>query len=192
MIEHSKRCCICKEVLSITCFSQNISKKDGRQCACKVCQKAYRQKNLDHRKQKDREYYQRNQRKIIERAVKYNRDNRVSHLLATIKYRSKAKGIPFSLTREDIVIPEYCPILGIKLNFASGKVRPDSPSVDQIVPGKGYTRDNIWVISHRANMIKNDATPGELIQIAEVLMKMFPHLANAPTEIQNKPSQETI
>lgn len=179
MIESSKRCCICKEVLSIKCFSQNRSKEDGLQDACRVCQRDYRQKNLEHRRQKDREYYQRNRSKIIERTVKYQQDNRVVHLLAQIKYRSKSKGIPFDLTKEDIVIPEYCPILGIKLNFASGKVRPDSPSIDQIVPGGGYTKDNIWVISQRANVIKNDATPSELIQIAEVLMKMFPHLTNA-------------
>jgi hypothetical protein len=42
-------------------------------------------------------------------------------------------------------------------------------SIDRIDPSKGYTPDNVWLISQRANRIKNDATPEELKLIAEAV-----------------------
>jgi hypothetical protein len=179
MIQNLKQCCNCAEVLSITCFYKNVSKKDGRQSVCKVCQRESYHKNLEKRKQQSREYYHRNKSSIVKRNRQYYQDNKIVSILSSLKYRAKARGLPFNLTKDDIVIPEFCPLLGIKLKIASGKAQPDSPSVDQIVPGLGYTKDNIWVISHRANVIKNDASPGELVHIGKVLVEMFPHLANA-------------
>ena len=35
-------------------------------------------------------------------------------------------------------------------------------SLDRIDSSKGYVKDNIWVISHKANSIKNNATLTEL------------------------------
>jgi hypothetical protein len=43
-----------------------------------------------------------------------------------------------------------------------GKVLPNSPSIDRIDPARGYIKENIWVISHRANQIKSDASHEEL------------------------------
>jgi hypothetical protein len=37
-----------------------------------------------------------------------------------------------------------------------------SPSIDRVDSSKGYTKDNIQVISHRANNLKNNATLEEL------------------------------
>jgi hypothetical protein len=37
----------------------------------------------------------------------------------------------------------------------------------------GYTPDNIWVISHRANQIKNDATLEELEKITYNFKKLL-------------------
>ena len=38
----------------------------------------------------------------------------------------------------------------------------DRPSLDRIDGAKGYVKGNVRVISHRANMLKNDATIEEL------------------------------
>ena len=70
---------------------------------------------------------------------------------------------------EDIVIPETCPLLGIPLVSTNNKRDPRNPSLDQIDPGKGYTPDNIWVVSSRANWIKSDATLQELKTLVENL-----------------------
>ena len=77
---------------------------------------------------------------------------------------------------ENLEIPDYCPVFGIELNYdgCSGETgfhgrKENSPSLDQIYPGKGYTLDNLQIISWRANRIKNDATPEELLQLAEYM-----------------------
>jgi hypothetical protein len=87
------------------------------------------------------------------------------------KARAKKKGLPFNLKfPEDIFIPSYCPIFGIKLEKGlQGSPEDNSPSLDRIVPELGYVRGNVAVISNRANRIKMDATYNELFKIAEWL-----------------------
>jgi hypothetical protein len=83
--------------------------------------------------------------------------------------RAFKKGLEFSIKVEDISIPEICPLLNKKLILGD---REYTPSLDRIDSKKGYTPDNIWVISHRANQIKNDATFEELKLITENLKKL--------------------
>jgi hypothetical protein len=88
--------------------------------------------------------------------------------------RARTKGIEFTLKPEDIVVPEVCPILGIRLLKESqtrgGK--PDSPSIDRINNSKGYTKDNIWVISLKANRCKLDLTLEQLERMVIVLKEV--------------------
>ena len=86
------------------------------------------------------------------------------------KHRAKKKGIKFEIEMEDIIIPTTCPLLGIPIRLDTGDKRsPNNPSLDQIRPGKGYTLDNIQVISSRANWLKSDATLQELKTLVENL-----------------------
>lgn len=85
------------------------------------------------------------------------------------KSRAKKKGIPFSISVEDIKIPEICPILKIPLQHATVIHKQGSPTVDRIVTRLGYIPGNVWVISHRANQLKNDATQKELRMILEAV-----------------------
>lgn len=81
------------------------------------------------------------------------------------KSRALAKGLEHTITIEDIQIPDKCPLLGIELkdNTGNGKGNcKDSPSLDRLDSSKGYTPDNVWVISNRANEIKSNATIEEL------------------------------
>ena len=90
---------------------------------------------------------------------------RLGMLINNSRIRAKAKGIPFSLTKEDIVIPEVCPILGIPFSYPPAGHRGPwdySPSLDRIEPSLGYVSGNINVISFRANRLRNDATLAEL------------------------------
>lgn len=86
------------------------------------------------------------------------------------KKRATTADVEFKLDFRDIVVPEYCPLLGIKLvpNTVKGPL-PSSPTLDRLDPTKGYTPDNIWVISARANRIKNDATIDELERVVKNL-----------------------
>ena len=81
-----------------------------------------------------------------------------------MKVNAEARGIPFDISPDDIVVPELCPVFQVPMTY--GK-RPYSPSVDRIDNTKGYTKDNIAVISFRANCIKNDATIEEMQKVLD-------------------------
>lgn len=86
---------------------------------------------------------------------------------------AKRRGEECELTIDDIVIPEYCPVLGIKLEpGGQGSEQNNSPSIDRIDSTKGYTKDNTWVISARANRLKNDATLDEIEMIYEAMKSL--------------------
>jgi hypothetical protein len=89
-------------------------------------------------------------------------------MLPLVKRRAKKIGVEFDLTVDDIIIPEYCPILGVPLERSVGNTaNPNSPSVDRIDSTRGYVKGNIAVISYRANVIKNDGTPTEHRLVAD-------------------------
>jgi len=114
----------------------------------------------------------------IERAVETNKKrfdpNAISKtteykMLARAKSRAKKNNLPFNLELDDIVIPEKCPLLGIKIESTEVRNSPNNPSLDRIIPEKGYIKGNVWVISNRANTLKNDATLQELELLVENL-----------------------
>ena len=129
----------------------------------------YRELNREKIKLSIKRRYDKNPTLRREQARLYRElhPNRILHSAA--KMRARRKGLCFSLTWEDCNIPTYCPILGIKLEGHLGRLSDDSPSLDRIIPEKGYIKDNVWVISNRANRIKNDATLEELKQIVAAL-----------------------
>ncbi len=94
--------------------------------------------------------------------------NPIRYKLSKIKHKCKIKGIEFNLKPEDITIPNICPLLGIRLikytdeGSENGSKEPGLWSVDRLDSKAGYTKENTWVISKRANTIKNDATLEEL------------------------------
>lgn len=91
------------------------------------------------------------------------------YLWGRAQQRAAAKGIAFSITPDDIVIPERCPILGSRLVVHRKVFRDytvggedDSMSLDRIVPSLGYVPGNVAVISWRANRLKGAASLAEL------------------------------
>jgi hypothetical protein len=105
-----------------------------------------------------------------DRRQKYKNDDkfRLGKLLESARVRAKRKNIVCDLTLNDLceIFPKdrVCPVLGINLYWGnSGKGnRNNSPSLDKIDPNGGYTKDNVCIISWRANMLKSDATFEEI------------------------------
>lgn len=92
--------------------------------------------------------------------------------------RARKSGVEFNLEKEDIIIPEKCPILGIPLISHKGSPggKKASPSLDRKDPSKGYTKDNIWVISHLANQMKSHSTMEEMINFSKWVLKNYDFL----------------
>ena len=87
------------------------------------------------------------------------------YILRSCRNRAVKAGMSFDIEEKDVVIPEYCPVLGIKLESGVGKGKwflDASPSIDRIDPTKGYTKGNVQVISWRANALKRDGTIAEM------------------------------
>jgi len=91
------------------------------------------------------------------------------------KQRCKKSGLECTITSDDISIPDICPILGISINMNSGGsgAYKNSPSLDRIDNSKGYTRDNIHVISQLANSMKGAASSEELLRFADWIYSTY-------------------
>lgn len=179
-------CVVCKETLPAD------SRSDRKYCS-KKCSNALWYKHIPLERRK--EYSRRARRKMgrvswaeylikrkwIERKYQgagndqsvFSKEQR--QRLKDIRYRATREGLPFNLDIEDITPPELCPIFGIPLLHRKGKrgAGDNSPSVDRIIPEKGYVKGNVVVISNRANRIKQDATIEELEKLAAFYRKLI-------------------
>jgi hypothetical protein len=90
------------------------------------------------------------------------------------KSNAKDRRYEFNLEISDIIIPEVCPYLGIKiLTDVNSRTTPNYYSIDRINSSKGYVKGNVQVISLLANTMKNNATTQELITFAQNILKMY-------------------
>jgi hypothetical protein len=128
--------------------------------------KVYYEANKEKCREIAKVYYEANREKYREAKKAYREANREKRreagLLTGAKQRAKAKGLEFNIDKEDVIIPEVCPVLGLRLVQGSGGHHAGSPSLDRIDPSKGYIKGNVRVISYRANLLKSDATLEEL------------------------------
>lgn len=92
--------------------------------------------------------------------------NPEARMIQDARKRAMRLGVPFTLKKEDIVIPAQCPVLGIELVQQFGQASDASPSLDRIVAEKGYTKENTIVISMRANRIRNDGSHWEHLRVS--------------------------
>ena len=125
-------------------------------------QRLYREKNLEADRERSRTHY-----------AKLRTSDPVALLLKGAKDRSRVQGVPCLITREHIVIPDVCPILGIPivLNVLGndGGKRDNSPSLDKVHPELGYVPGNVRVISNKANRLKADNTVETLTAIIKYI-----------------------
>jgi len=118
---------------------------------------------------RNRESRRNNQRKYEATVKELMRTDKVWHskeLVASARHRAKKYDVPFSITYRDVVIPDNCPVLGIKLERNKTKMSRNSATLDRIIPALGYVPGNVIVVSNKANNIKNDATPEEIMKVA--------------------------
>ena len=144
-------CKVCKKQKPRSCFSYNNKldgPKSGYRETCKECSAKRAEKERERRKN-DWKY------------------KPTLAMLNNSKQRAKSSGLEHTLSVDDINIPDYCPVLGIKLDVGDRKKHGSAPSIDRIDNSKGYIKENIMIISNRANMLKNNATIDELIMIGK-------------------------
>jgi hypothetical protein len=132
---------------------------------CKVCAKNY-QNEYNLRKRGETSSYEPEKLVVTEDGPIDSRPNPHKSMWHGAKSRAKAKGLPFNITSQDIIIPTLCPVLKIPLIQGEGTITDASPTLDKRVPHLGYVVGNVTVISSLANRIKTNANS---MQIAAVL-----------------------
>ena len=154
----TKICSKCGLEKNMEDFHRDAHGKQGRKSRCKSCIALYmlNRKNVPGVKES-----------LYQNGRKYDRNNPEARMANSARERAKASGIPCEITKQDIVIPEMCPILGIYLERGNRKAHDSAPSLDRIIPEVGYVLGNTNVISYRANRIKNDGTAREHLRIAD-------------------------
>lgn len=139
----------------------------------------------ERRRLQQRASYERNKHKYADkarnRATKWYADNKhrpevaeryrtssrnrnpVEAMFLGARNRADKKNIPFDITRDDIVVPDVCPVFGTPFE----KGTQWAPSLDRVRPELGYVKGNVAVISRYANTIKNVGTSEQHRRIAE-------------------------
>ncbi len=71
------------------------------------------------------------------------------------RQRARDQNIPFEITREDILVPEQCPICNVFMSHApNGGGNSISYTLDKVKPHLGYVKGNISVICKLCNSTK--------------------------------------
>jgi hypothetical protein len=100
-------------------------------------------------------------------------------MISNARGRAKRKGLPFDLDYPylDSIWPKnnICPVFGFEMKVSYGKQGADfnSPSLDRIIPSKGYVKGNVIIISDRANRIKSDVEPKDMYQVADFFYELI-------------------
>lgn len=112
----------------------------------------------------------RSERSIHRMKAWYATRSHKDKMIGWAKYRHKYGSYDgtFDLAESDLDWPEFCPALGIKLRYEAQRSRSadDAPTIDRIDSSLGYVRGNVQILSRKANRIKNDGSPEEVMRVA--------------------------
>lgn len=131
--------------------SKNLRSGTSQSCGCLRLEKL-REKLTTHGLSRTLEYRR-----------YYNLKNWDRYLLTKAKASTKRLGLPpCDLDRSDVQVPSHCPVLGIPLAPSQRGRTDNTPTLDRIIPERGYTKGNVVVVSWRANRLKLDASLAEI------------------------------
>ena len=167
-----KKCSRCGIEKPIEEFTYSKTEKRYKS-KCKECRHESYLEQKEKTKERARKYYEDNKNKVLEKSRERRRNNLANEMLKSAKVRAKKKGLEFNIDETDITIPEYCPVLGIRLEIGNGRVQKNSPTLDRIDSNKGYIKGNVIVVSQRANTIKTNATIEEIFKVYEFYKKLI-------------------
>ena len=134
--------------------------------------KRYRERNPEKAKQASKNWHDKNVSRVYEKRAENRKKNHLLWLYREAKARARKRNVEFDIQYEDIPERgEKCPLLGVPFDEPTGNATPYRASLDRVDPKKGYVKGNVWWVSYRANLIKNDGTAEEHMMIAIAMME---------------------
>lgn len=153
----ARECLNCGKIFYVK--SKKVTTSGRKRLFCDECVKTltnYQKKKI--KMEKDPEYHEKV--KADKRAS--HKRNIVHNMWKRAHDRALKYNLEFNIEESDIIIPEICPLLNIPIICGDKDDYENSPSLDRIDNHKGYVKNNVWVISKKANSMKNSASHSEL------------------------------
>ena len=148
-----KLCKTCNKTLHKSYFNRSNQTKDNLSYACKECLETGKRQYLEN----------------IKSTESRRKKRTLAKILSAAKIRAKKRGFDFDLDQQWIIdnLPTKCPVLNTEITFLNNiGTHGNSPSIDRIDNNKGYTKNNVHIISWRANHLKSDGNPDELYKLS--------------------------
>ncbi len=140
----------------IPCIRGHISKRKTSNGICIKC-------SIDIYRTRQREDYS-------------NSENTLYTQFKTRRQAALREGIPFTIEFDDLELPEFCPVFGVKLEYSGSKQEngkqtrnPNKASIDKLIPELGYIPGNVFVVSWRANNLKSNMSIDQLEMILKYM-----------------------
>jgi len=135
--------------------------------------KQWREDNVEKVKDYRMQYHQEHKEEYRERYEL----NIMKRKLNSAKDRAVKNNLSFNITEQDIKdvwpIDNKCPALDIEFIIGGHDTKNyNSPSLDRIIPSKGYVKGNIQIVSGLANNIMSNGTPDEVIKVGQYFKKI--------------------
>lgn len=127
-------------------------------------------------KLRNREYVKKNAAKTREYLRMWQKEHPDEVGFYNLKMKASAREIEFNISLEfykELQKTSHCPVCEVAFTCGRGKgtniVLPSHRSVDRLDSNLGYAPGNVWVICHRCNTIKNNASLSDLKRLVRVL-----------------------
>jgi hypothetical protein len=190
-------CAGCREDLPAESFAKDKRRASGLRYKCRACSsqefKQYQQ-TPNYRERLQRQVVDRRKRKVVDPKRHW-----ASVAVNNSRARAKTKGLDHTLTVEQLLplCVGVCPALGCELTYGNDRSLWYAAALDRIDNDRGYTADNVWVISMRANRIKTDATVEEIEAVAGALRLLIDKglvtvLRKPPRDIREVPPPSPV
>jgi len=168
----TKICSSCKKEKDVSEFYKDISKVNGYSSWCKECilisRKQYYENNKEQAKERNREY-DRKRYALKNYLRSFGSGYKRSWCSSTLQqHRKKGHTVDITIAElyEKIKFCDTCNICGKQLKWSSGKLADNSPSLDRINNGNIINANNIQIVCHQCNTMKND----ELIEWCKTVL----------------------
>ena len=102
-------------------------------------------------------------------------DRKIATRVVQLRYRAKKLNLPFNLTAEYLIkiFPTNCKCPALDTDFNWFGEYNLVPTVDRIIPERGYTKGNVVWVSQLANLIMSSAHPSQVIQVGKFAEQIF-------------------
>jgi hypothetical protein len=136
--------------------------------------KDYYLKNKEEIFKRNKKWRSKNKDKIKQYLNKYLSKDPTYQIFVSAKQRAKKKNLPFDIDKEYLksIYPKdsMCPALNVPFQIGflneNKKNKDYAPSLDRLVPKKGYVKGNVIIICNIVNRVKTNAS-------LEIIEKVF-------------------